>query len=35
MIEGYYVINYGVAAVFVIIPFYFETNYNLSFVYSW
>ena len=35
LIEGYYVINYGVAAVFVIIPFYFETNYNLSFVYSW
>ena len=35
LIEGYYVINYGVAIVFVIIPFYFETNYNLSFVYSW
>ena len=35
LIEGYYIINYGVAAVFVIIPFYFETNYNLSFVYSW
>ena len=35
LIEGYYVINYGVAAVFVIVPFYFETNYNLSFVYSW
>jgi len=35
LIEGYYVINYGVACVFVIVPFYFETNYNLSFVYSW
>jgi len=35
LIEGYYVINYGAAIVFVIIPFYFETNYNLSFVYSW
>jgi len=35
LIEGYYIINYGVAAVFVIVPFYFETNYNLSFVYSW
>jgi len=35
LIEGYYVINYGVAIVFVIVPFYFETNYNLSFVYSW
>ena len=35
LIEGYYVINYGVVCVFVIVPFYFETNYNLSFVYSW
>jgi hypothetical protein len=35
LIEGYYVINYGVACVFVILPFYFETNYNLCFVYSW
>lgn len=35
LIEGYYIINYGAAAVFVIVPFYFETNYNLSFVYSW
>ena len=35
LIEGYYIINYAVAAIFVIVPFYFETNYNLSFVYSW
>lgn len=35
LIEGYYIINYGVVCVCVIIPFYFETNYNLSFVYSW
>lgn len=35
LIEGYYVINYGVVSVFVIVPFYYETNYNLSFVYSW
>jgi len=35
LIEGYYVINYGIACVAVIVPFYFETNYNLSFVYSW
>jgi hypothetical protein len=35
MIEGFYVLNYGAASVFVIVPFYFETNYNLSFVYSW
>ena len=35
LIEGYYIINYGAACIFVIVPFYFETNYNLSFVYSW
>jgi hypothetical protein len=35
LIEGYYVINYGVASLLVIVPFYYETNYNLSFVYSW
>ena len=35
LIEGYYVINYGIASIFVILPFYYETNYNLSFVYSW
>lgn len=35
LIEGYYIINYGVTCLFVIVPFYYETNYNLSFVYSW
>ena len=35
LIEGYYIINYGVACIFVIVPFYFELNYNLSFIYSW
>lgn len=35
LIEGYYVINYGIVSVFVMLPFYFELNYNLSFVYSW
>jgi len=35
LIEGYYVLNYGVAVVLVMVPFYFELNYNLSFVYSW
>ena len=35
LIEGYYVINYGVACVFVVVPFYFELNYNMSFIYSW
>lgn len=35
LIEGYYVINYGIVCLFVIVPFYFETNYSISFVYSW
>lgn len=35
LIEGYYILNYGVVCVFVIVPFYFETNYSLAFVYSW
>ena len=35
LIEGYYVLNYGVAVILVMVPFYFELNYNLSFIYSW
>ena len=35
LIEGYYAINYGVICFFVIVPFYFELNYSVSFVYSW
>jgi hypothetical protein len=35
LIEGYYIFNYSVVCVFVIVPFYYETNYSLSFVYSW
>jgi hypothetical protein len=35
LIEGYYMLNYGIVAIFVMVPFYFEINYNLSFVYSW
>ena len=35
LIEGFYIINYGITCLFVIVPFYYETNYNLSFVYSW
>ena len=35
LIEGYYMLTYGIVAVFVMVPFYFEINYNLSFVYSW
>ena len=35
LIEAYYIINFGAAIVFVIVPFYYELNYNLSFVVSW
>jgi len=35
LIEMYYVLNFAVAALFVIIPFYFEINYTLPFVYTW
>ena len=35
LIEGYYVINYGIVCLFVCVPYYFEINYSLSFVYSW
>jgi hypothetical protein len=35
LIEGYYVFNYGVVCLFVMLPFYFEVNYNLAFIYSW
>ena len=35
LIEGFYILNYGITCIFVIVPFYYETNYNLSFVYSW
>lgn len=28
-------LNYGIVSAFVMVPFYFEINYNLSFVYSW
>ena len=35
MLEIYYVINFGITACFVIVPFYFELNYTLPFIYSW
>jgi hypothetical protein len=34
-IEVYYVINFAIAALFVITPFYFEINYHLSSIYTW
>jgi len=35
LMELYYIINFGAAIVLVIVPFYYELNYNLSFVVSW
>ncbi len=35
LIELWYALSFGAAAMFVIVPFYYEINYNLSFVFSW
>jgi hypothetical protein len=35
LIEGWYAISYGSAALLVIVPFYYELTYNISFVFSW
>lgn len=35
LLEVYYVVNFGAAALFVIVPFYFELNYSLAFIYTW
>jgi hypothetical protein len=35
LMELYYIINFGAAIILVIVPFYYELNYNLSFVVSW
>jgi hypothetical protein len=35
MIELIYVISYGATSMFVIVPFYYELTYNLTFVFSW
>ena len=35
LIEGFYILNYGLTATYVIVPFYFELNYNLALTYSW
>ena len=35
LVEVYYLINFAAVAMFIIIPFYFELNYSLSFVYTW
>ncbi len=35
LVDGYFIICIGVAALFVIVPFYYELTYHLSFVYQW
>ena len=35
LIDLCYAISYGLAALFVIVPFYYELTYSLSFVFSW
>lgn len=35
LVEGFYIINYGAASIFIIVPYYYEINYNTSFLYSW
>lgn len=35
LIELWYIISYAGAITFVIVPFYFETSYSMSFVFSW
>jgi len=35
LIDLSYIISYGLAALLVIVPFYYELTYNLSFVISW
>lgn len=35
LIELSYIISYGLASIFVIVPFYYELTYNIAFVFSW
>lgn len=35
LLEFWYAISYASAALFVIVPFYYELTYNISFVFSW
>lgn len=35
LIEIFYVLNFAVVALFIIVPFYFEINYSVFFIYSW
>lgn len=35
LIELWYALSYGAASMFVIVPFYYELTYTVSFVFSW
>jgi len=35
LIETWFALSYGAAAMFVIVPFYYEITYNVAFIYSW
>lgn len=35
LLECWYAVSFATAALFVIVPFYYELTYNLSFVFSW
>lgn len=35
LIELMYILSYGAASMFVIVPFYYELTYTLPFIYSW
>ena len=35
LIGGWYEISFGAAALFIIVPFYYEISYHLAFIVSW
>ena len=35
LVEFWYTLSYGAAALFVIVPFYFELTYSVTFIFSW
>lgn len=35
LIECWYALSYGAASMFVIVPFYYELTYSVSFIFSW
>lgn len=35
LVEFWYALSYGAAALFVIVPFYFELTYSVTFIFSW